>query len=465
VTTGDETRRDARDRAVDALVATYDGQARCTDLLDLWQQRAPMSDADVGLARELALGVARRRITCEHIASHFYRGRWAGLRDKLRVILAVGVYQLCWLDRVPDHAAIDQTVRQSKKLGVGAAKIANAVLRQVQRHRGEPVARTDELDARKTLLLDANRQASFSTDVFPDPLRKPLNYYETAYGLPPWLIERWHRIFKPAGCRQICEATIHRPGLTLRPNPLKTTANDLFAMLAERGLNPARSDDGDSILLDSTVSVASVPEIGEGLCQPQDETAQQALRHAELKPGMFVIDYCAGVGTKSTQAAELLRNEGRVIATDIEAQKLERLGDAAKRHGIDIIETCAIHEIAARIRDANRAPDVILIDAPCTNTGVLARRPEARYRANQQSLGELTAIQGEILRQAAALAGPSTRLVYTTCSLEREENERQVRAFLKDDSTWKLAGEQMTLPNGSQNGGFWARLEKHPSET
>lgn len=460
MTTSEETRRDARDRAVDALVATYDGQSRCTDLLDLWQNKAPMSDADVGLARELALGVARRRITCEHIASHFYRGRWPGLREKLRVILAVGVYQLCWLDRVPDHAAIDQAVRQSKKLGVGAAKISNAVLRQVQRHRGEPVERTTEFDARKTLLLDANRQATFSTDVFPDPQRKPLAYFEAAYGLPPWLIERWHRIFKPAGCRQICEATIQRPGLTLRPNSLKITTDDLFARLAERGLNPARSDDGNSILLDSTASAASVPEIGEGCCQPQDETAQQALRHAELRPGMFVIDYCAGVGTKSTQAAELMQNEGRVIATDIDAHKLERLGGAANRHGIDIIETCSIEEIVARIRDANRSPDVILIDAPCTNTGVLARRPEARYRANQQSLAELTAIQGEILRQAAALSGPTTRLIYTTCSLEREENEQQVKAFLKGDSTWKLAIEQLTLPEGPCNGGYFAVIEK-----
>ncbi len=458
--TAAESRRDARERTVDALVASYHGQARSTDLLEAWQSKSPMSPTDAGLALELTLGVARRRITCEHIAALFFRGRWAGLRDRLRVIIAVGVYQLCWLDRIPDHAAIDQAVRQAKKLGIGAAKTANAVLRQVQRHRGERGPRTEAFDPRKTLLLDDERQVVFTADIFPDPGRKPLAYYEAAYGQPAWLIERWHRVYKPAGCRQICEAGLVRPHLTLRPNTLKTSAPDLIARLAVRGLTGRLSDDGASVHLESDVSAARVPEIAEGLCQPQDETAQLPLRRAVLLPGMFVVDYCAGVGTKSTQAAELMCNQGRIIATDIDDRKLESLDRVTARRGISIIESCAIDEVEARIRSADRPPDVILIDAPCLNTGVLARRPEARYRASQAALRELSSVQADILRRMAALAGRETRLIYTTCSIERDENEDQVAAFMNDHPEWAVMDATFTLPDPDRGGGYYAILSR-----
>ncbi|MCB9851608.1 MAG: methyltransferase domain-containing protein [Phycisphaerales bacterium] len=458
----DTIRRDARDRAVDAIEAAGSGQAFVGQLLDAWQQKTPLSPADAGLAAELAIGTIRRLITCEHIAASFYRGRWAGLRDRLRAVLAMAIYQLCWLDRIPDHAAIDQGVRQAKKMGVGAAKIANAVLRQVQKHRGETTARTEDFNARTTLLLDAVRQVEFTTNIFPDPAKKSLLYFQTAYGIPPFLVERWNRKFKLAGCRQICESTIRRAGLTLRPNALKLTAAELLKRITDRGIEALLSTDSASILLPSDVSAADIPEIAEGLCQPQDETAQKTLRNAGIKPGTFVIDYCAGVGTKSTQAAELMNNEGVVIATDIDERKLERVRNAADAHGIHIIETCRIERVADLVEETGRTPDVIVIDAPCLNTGVLAKRPEARYRASQQALNEITQLQSEILRSAAALAGPATRLVYATCSLEDEENRAQVDAFVETNPTWTITRDELTLPDQSHDGGYWAVLERTP---
>lgn len=456
----DTIRRDARDRAVDAIEKAREGQAFVGQMLDAWQRDNALSAADAGLAAELAIGTTRRLITCEHIAAHFYRGRWAGLRDRLRVVLAMAVYQLCWLDRIPDHAAIDQGVRQAKKMGVGAAKIANAILRQVQKHRGEPSERTEDFNPRTTLLLDTTRQVEFSANVFPDPAKKSLLYFQTAYGNPPWLVERWNRNFKQAGCRQICESTIRRAGLTLRPNTLKLTTAELLKRITDREMDAHLSAGGASILLPSDVSAADLPEITEGLCQPQDETAQKTLRNAGLQAGMFVIDYCAGVGTKSTQAAELMNNDGLVIATDIDERKLEHARDAATTHGISIMETCAIDEVAARIAKVGRAPDVIVVDAPCLNTGVLAKRPEARYRAGQQALTEITQLQSEILQSAAALAGHSTRLVYATCSLEDEENHGQVDAFVQANANWSLTRDELTLPDQNQDGGYWAVLEQ-----
>lgn len=453
-------RRDARDRAVDAIEAARAGEAFVGTLLDAWQQETPLSPADAGLAAELAIGTTRRLLTCEHIAATFYRGRWPGLKDRLQVVLAMAVYQMCWLDRIPDHAAIDQGVRQAKKMGVGAAKIANAVLRQVQKHRGEITARSIDSDPRRTLLLDSARQVAFSTNVFPDPEKKSLLYFQTAYGIPPWLVERWNRKFKRAGCMQICEASIRRPHLTLRPNTLRLDAAELLKRISDRGTEARLSADGASIILPSEVHAADITEIAEGLCQPQDETAQKTLRNAGLTPGMFVIDYCAGVGTKSTQAAELMNNEGLVVATDIDERKLDRIRDAATSHGIDIIETCPIHEVKQRIEAAGRSPDVILVDAPCLNTGVLSKRPEARYRAGQAALTDITALQADILAEAAALAGDSTQIVYATCSIEEEENRSQIDAFIERSSSWTVASDAQTLPDTQHDGGYWAILKQ-----
>ncbi|HPF37449.1 MAG TPA: transcription antitermination factor NusB [Phycisphaerae bacterium] len=453
-------RRDARDAAIDAIETAMSGDAFVGAALDMQQAKSQLSPADERLAAELAIGTVRRLITCEHIAANFYRSRWASLRDRHRYILAMAVYQLCWLDRIPDHAAIDQAVRQSKKMGVGAAKITNAVLRQVQQHRGDTSQRSAEFDARTTLLLDDARQVTFTTNVFPDPEKKSLLYFQSAYGVPPWLVERWNRKFKRDGCRQLCEATIRRRTLTLRPNTLKLTANDLMKRLTGREIAAQLDESAASILLPPDIAAADIPEIAEGLCQPQDATAQKTLRSADLKPGMFVIDYCAGVGTKSTQAAELMNNDGLVIASDIDERKLDSAARAAESHGTSIVETCALDALADRIAAAGRAPDVIVIDAPCLNTGVLGKRPEARYRASQQALGEITELQMEILSNAARLAGPATRLVYATCSLEEEENRAQVEAFIAVHPAWTLTRDEVTLPKDSHDGGYWATLDR-----
>lgn len=452
-------RRDPRERAFAALVETYDGEARCQALLETWQANEPLSPLDVGLATELALGVARRRITCEWIASRFYRGRWASIREEMRVLMALGVYQLCWLDRVPDHAAIDQSVKMAKRYGHGTARIVNAVLRQVQSRRREVSERSGETThARHVVLLDHQRKLNFAEDIFPAVNRKPLQYIETQYGVPPWLVERWHRMLKPQNCYQVCEAMIRRPGLTLRVNPLKTEGQMLMEALAERDLNGQLSQDGGVVFCPPGTSAADVLEIEEGLCQPQDVTSQRPLIDAGLKPGMTVVDWCAGIGTKSIQAAELLKNDGLVIASDVDDGKLARIAPACDRHGVEIIETVPADALAARLRALPSPPDVILVDAPCLNTGVLAKRPEAKFRASQKSLQSIDALQAEILSAALAAAGPQTRVIYATCSIEAEENSGRVKKTLAAHDEWRLESERLTLPDATCDGGYYAVL-------
>ncbi len=459
MSSGIKVRRDARERAFAALVETYEGEGRCLALLDEWQAAEPLSPLDVGLATELTLGVARRRITCEWIASRFYKGRWAGVRVEMRVLMALGVYQLCWLERVPDHAAIDQTVKMAKRYGQGTARIVNAVLRKVQAARGEVLARpTEKSTSRSVLLLDQERQLSFSEDIFPAYERKPLQYVETQYGVPPWLAERWHRTHKPAGCFQVCEALIRRPGLSLRANGLRAEPQTLLKALKARDIAASVHEATGAVLCPPGTSAVDVLEIEEGLCQPQDATSQRTLLEAGLRPGMTVVDWCAGIGTKSIQAAELLKNDGLVIASDIDAYKLANIAPACDRHGVEIVETAAADDLAARLNALPQPPDVILVDAPCLNTGVLAKRPEAKFRASQKALVSIEVLQREILQAALDTAGEATRVVYATCSIEAEENAGQVKAVLAANDDWRLEKEVVTLPDVDCDGGYVAVL-------
>lgn len=453
-------RRNARDRAMKALVLSYEGEVFCHDLLDTWQSSSDsLSPADAALAAELTIGVSRHRLTCEHIAARFYRGRWPGLSVPVRVILALGVYQLCWLDRVPDHAAVDQAVRQARRYGQGASSTVNAILRKVAQCRGHVIDCPAEPDPRRYLPLDARLGRLFEENIFPDPNRRPLDYLIAVTSHPSWLIERWHRRFKPKLCRQVCDAGLRRPPLALRPNPLRIDSEALRDRLIASGNQAALNEDGTAVIVHNAPSAAQLPEIQEGLCQPQDTTAQLPLRLSPPQPGDVVIDLCAGVGTKSTQAAELMNNRGTVIASDIDEKKLTSISANAERLGLTNIRPTPSDRLPTALSALSRPPDLILVDTPCLNTGVLARRPEARYRAGRQSLQEIVEIQRQILQHAHELSAPNTQILYSTCSLEEEENEQQAEWYCQTFPQWRISRQQFTLPNENHDGGFCAVLD------
>jgi 16S rRNA (cytosine967-C5)-methyltransferase len=440
------------------LTECYDGHVYGLNRLEELQRTAPLGPTDAALAAELVLGVSRHRITAEHLAAHFYRGRWAGQRPALRVILATAVYQLCWLERIPEYAAVDQAVRQAKRYGRGSASLVNAILRKLVTCRGNVIQRPEEPDPRRYLPIDAQRGRVFSENVFPDPARRPLDHLIAVTSHPSWLVERWHRRFKPALCRQICDAGQRQPRLVLRPNAMRITPRELVERLRSAGHHAEQIADSDAVELQDAAAAGDLEVLHAGLCQPQDSTSQIALRLSPPLAGELVIDLCAGAGTKSTQAAEMMRDQGLVLAADSDPVKLAKMPENAERLGLTIIRPTPAEQLDGQLAALGRAPDLILVDVPCTNTGVLARRPEARYRASQRALSQLTAVQGQLLRRAASLAGPRTRLIYATCSLEREENEGAVEGFCQSLPEWHVEKQVFTLPDADRDGGFAALL-------
>jgi len=449
----------ARERAARILLKCATGEHRAHDLLEEMQAEVPLGPSDAALSAELVLGGLRHRLTCEHIAARFYRGRWEGLRSPIRIILGLAVYQLCWLERVPDYAVVDQAVRMAKRYGRGAGTLVNAVLRSVCKARGPIIDRPASAAPQRYLPIDDERGRLFEDDVFPDPGRRPLDYLIAATSHPSWLVERWHRRFKPALCRQICDAGQRRPPLVLRTNPLRTTVGELLDRLRAAGCNAFRLEKTEAVALPGGPSPSIVAELIEsGLCQPQDSTSMIPLRLAPPRPGEIVLDLCAGLGTKSTQAAEMMGNRGVVIAADIHEARLAKIHQSAARLGLTIVRPVSCSTLGEALRTLDRPPDLILLDVPCSNTGVLARRPEARYRASARALLSLCQLQRDLLQQALGLAGPRTRLIYSTCSLEREENEAQVEKFCEEHSSWRLVQQSLILPGRHHDGGFAAVL-------
>jgi len=212
-------------------------------------------------------------------------------------------------------------------------------------------------------------------------------------------------------------------------------------------------------------TVLKLPAFAEGLFQPQDVTAMQPVRALDLKPGGTLIDLCAGLGTKATQAAERMNDRGIVLAGDTDAAKLYRLQDNCNRLGIQSVRTVTADEIHTAASEIERI-DAILVDAPCSNSGVYARRPEARYRFHERSLQGLVGIQTELLEQAAGLARTETRICYSTCSIEPEENVRVVEAFCRRNPKWRVLTEHQALPRYSsmpadwRDGGYYAVLTR-----
>jgi 16S rRNA (cytosine967-C5)-methyltransferase len=430
----------------DARVAAAEicADLRTGELLDpSFDRRTMRLDArDRRWVRELVYGMLRRRSRLDAHLDARVRGGFVRLDADLLDLLRLGAAQLLHMESVPAYAAIAQTVELAKRRhGIGASKLANAVLRRLDRERENLVLPkpADPIDA---LALEGSH--------------------------PRWIVARWVARWGADDTRRLLEANNQEAPLVARP--YHVGFEQLEAMFESAGI---RVEDAplarDSIVLSSPVS--SLTELGpfrQGLFHLQDPASTLVTQYACAPTGAVVADLCAAPGGKSV---ELSRSASRVFASDLSLPRLSRVIENARRLEID-----TIYAYVADARfPAITGVDLALVDAPCTGTGTFRRHPDARWRLKISDLAVMSSMQRTILKTAADVVRPGGILIYSTCSLEPEENDEQVERFLNEHPDWKLdpppegAVPAAVLDNGllrvlpqrhGTDGAFAARLRR-----
>jgi len=423
-------------------------------LVDGFSARASLDDRDRGLVRQLVGTEVRRRGTLRALVKLEARGKPSA---DVAAHLRLGLAQLFFLNRIPVHAAVSETVRAATdSLGLGRGRYVNAVLRSVLRTRRSGLSGDPRRD-----LVDVPWH--LDQPLFRDPDEHPSLWAEDALSVPSALFKRWSNRHGRDGATALALQALREAPLSLVCIGAQREA--LRLALDEAGV-PSRAGRHERVLLVARGATGAVLESAafkSGNLTIQGETALRAAELLQAQPGQRVLDLAAAPGGKS---AVLALAGARVLAVDRNPRRLAAMPSALTRMGVaERVQPVASDGLAA-LRDGVAPFDGVLVDAPCSNTGVLAARPGARWRFGPGSLRQLTELQGELLDQAARHVTPGGRLVFSTCSLEPEEGPQGSRAFVERHPHWALAEEQLDLPDagdqGPADGGYRALLLHSP---
>jgi len=401
--------------AAEALEEWEDGHIYAESLVDNSARAYEISREDRNLLNALIIGVVRNRRLLDHWIGQLREGE---IDIQVRCHLRVGLFQLLIMG-LPDHAAVNETVNSARK---GIRGLINALLRRTIRERDEMLASVESL-------APAIR-----------------------YSHPDWLFDRWTAQFGEENTIKLLKWNQEPSLTTFRLNPLKPESVDIVSP-TER-VKELEGHDG------FFVSKGLPPKdwIDDGLIYIQDPATTHSVTLLDPKPNELVLDACAAPGGKATQIAALMENRGTLLCTDSNAKRLPRLYRNLTRLGIDIAETEEFDWTQAAPAKWQNHFDAILLDVPCSNTGVLRKRVDARWRMTPESITDVTALQKLILTNAIACLKPGGRLVYSTCSIDKEENSDLIAAFVAEHPNIKLEKEEIIHPSIDKIDGAYAAL-------
>ncbi|MCH8557876.1 MAG: 16S rRNA (cytosine(967)-C(5))-methyltransferase RsmB [Balneolia bacterium] len=368
-------------------------------------------------ANEYVQGILRRRSYLDFLISQFSSVEIERMDLFFKNILRLGIYDLLFMDSTPDYAAINESVEIAKtKISSKSGDLANAILRKVQR----------EIDA------------------LPKPnMKNRTELIATTFSHPEWLVERWVKRFGEREAFQLMQANNQRPNYYLRANCLKTSPDTFKLRMEKAGVEFEESEWLPGYYKVSTLAeVRSRRWFEKGLCYVQDIAAGFAPTILDPVAGESVIDVCAAPGTKTLLLAELMENEGSILAVDINPDRIHKIAENAERGGANIVKI----QRADATQERFKLADAVLLDAPCTGTGVLSKRADLRWKRTPEDLEQAIALQAELLDAAANMVAKNGRLVYSTCSLEPEENMMQIEKFLKEYDNFELEELDDYLP-------------------
>ena len=379
-----------------------------------------LDERERALATQLVYGVLRQRGCIDHVLRRCCRQPLERLETAVLLLLRLGAYQLFYLDRVPQRAAVHTTVELARRLGLERATgLINAVLRAA-------IRRCDEIN-------------------WPDPAAGA-EQMAVSCSLPLWLARRWLRQYDGETAVALARSQSKEPPVTLRVNTITTSRDEVLAILAQAGVDArACRYAAEGVVLGG--GVAALRQLDPAWYQVQDEASMLIAPLLQVQAGERVIDVCAAPGGKTTHLAAISANAAAITAVDIHAARLKTLRQAAQRLECACIETRCCDMTGAELPLPGAAFDKVLVDAPCSGLGVLRRTPELRWRRVEEDVARLAALQGKILANAAALLAPGGRLVYSLCTTTAEESWQVVDEFLAAHGDFSLVPVTEVAPS------------------
>lgn len=415
--------KNARLTALKALLRVEEDNGYSNLVLDHQLDHAGLDSRDAAFASALFYGVLERRLTLDYQISHYSKLPLPRMTAVVREILRLGFYQLLYLDKVPQSAAVNESVNLTRQLRQErAAGFVNGILR------------------------------SFIRDGCPCRLPKEAakNYLSVKYACPQWIIDLWTASYGKETTLALLESLAGRPPLTIRVNSCKISRDDLIRELEKEGVE-AKTVSGiaQALTLERSGSVEKLSAFQKGYFHVQDLASQMCCQALAPQPGERVYDVCAAPGGKTFTMAELMENRGELLAFDLYEPKVNLIQEGASRLGLSVI--------SAQVRDAAHPEGAlppaqrVLCDVPCSGLGIIRRKPEIRYK-NKNMLDSLPDLQYLILCISAKLTEKGGILLYSTCTLNPEENNQVARRFLKEHSEFEPY--PIVLPPGLKRNGF-----------
>jgi 16S rRNA (cytosine967-C5)-methyltransferase len=371
-------------------------------LLDVELKGGELNDLDKGLLTEVVHGVLRWQNKLDWVLNGFSHGNFAKSDVNLKNALRVALYQILYLDRIPHAAAVNEAVEFVKRIrGEKPAGLANAVLRNIIRN------------------IQGIR--------YPEAGEDPVQHLAVVYSHPHWITKRWYQRFGFEEAKQLLQANNERPALSLRINRLKIDPGRFLSLLEQQGIHYTGSTHlGYFVKVKTLTRIGQMDLFRNGSFTIQDESAALPCVLLSPRPGERVIDLCAAPGGKSTHLAELMENQGEVIAVDKYETKLNLMRAACDRLGLTNVKL--VNFDAGQLE--HEQVDRVLLDAPCSGLGVFSKKPDMKWKRDISDIYNLARHQRELLTNAARLVKPGGVLVYSTCTTEPEENQEVVRHFL-----------------------------------
>lgn len=403
-------------------------------------------------ATDLVLGSIRNRHAIDTVIAAFSGRLVERIPDKLLNIIRVGTCELIYSPATAQHSIVNDAVNNARALiGKKQAGFVNAVLRQITRGITNRQIELSKSNPARTLYQSPETGCEFDRDFLPNPESSPADYLSTVFSLPGWLVSGWLSSFGLELTRQICMALNRKPGIYIRPNSLKISVQELAEKFRLADIEIDITPQDSMIRIKSPRTIIQLPGFTEGLFAVQDITASRVIKMLSPRPGWKILDLCAAPGVKTTQLAEITGDSATIIATDIDAERLKKVEENITRLGIKSVEVVPYEQLQ------NSKFDCILLDVPCSNTGVLARRVEARYRISPDAIKKLIKTQTELLNTAESMLNPHGIICYSTCSIQKDENSSLIKDFRQNHPNFILSSEKLTLPSAEHfdcDGGY-----------